>query len=156
MIKSDIILLANLGVANITNHSLDPAHAYKVVKFRKAVKSAIEELSKDEDALRKDAGIEDAQAFDEELAKLRTIQNPDKAEKDRLAEMEAKLKRFVELRVALLDEEVSLDCKAMPYAEWHKLQNENKDRELNGRKEDILSGYVEDILEGVLWETPAE
>jgi hypothetical protein len=70
--------------------------------------------------------------------------------------MEAALKRFIDLRTQMMDEEVTLDCKTLPYTEWHKLQNENKDKDVNGRKTDVLSGYVEDLLEGVLWTAPEE
>ena len=154
MKKSDLLFLAQIGVQNITNHSLDPAHAYKVVKFRKELNAALEALGKDEEALRKDAGIEDAQAFDDELKALRDNNERTEEQNKKLDEMEAQLKRFVDLRVEMLKEDAVIDCKAMPYAEWHKLQNENK--EFGPQKLDILSGYVEDILEGVLWAAPEE
>lgn len=156
MKKQDVIVLANLGVANATNHTLSVEHAYKVVKFRKALQSTLEAIGKDEEAIRKDAGIEDAQAFDKELAELRENKKRTKEQQKKLDEMEAKLKRFVELRGEMFKEEVDLGCKALPYAEWHKLQNENKEVEINGRKVDLLSGYAEDLLEGVLWEAPKE
>lgn len=150
MKKQTIIVLANAGIAAMTNHSLAPEHAYKVVKFRKALNAALEGIGKDEETIRKDAGIDDPQAFDKELKELReTNANP-----KRLEEMEAQLKRFNELRMEMLKEEVELDCKTLPYAEWHKLQNENK--EVGDKKVDLLSGYVEDVLEGVLWEAPKE
>jgi hypothetical protein len=154
MKKSDLLTLARIGVQNITNHSLDPAHAYKVVKFRKELNAALEALGKDEEALRKDAGIEDAAAFDDELKALRDNNERTEEQNKRLEEMEAQLKRFIDLRVEMLKEEAVIDCKTMPYAEWHKLQNEN--REFGPQKLDILSGYVEDILEGVLWAAPEE
>jgi len=154
MKKRDIILLANLGVTNITNHDLEPANAYKVVKFRKELNAALEALGKDEEALRKDAGIEDAQAFDDELKALRDNNERTEEQNKRLEEMEAQLKRFVDLRAEWLNEDVVLACNTMPYAEWHKLQNENK--EFGPQKLDILSGYVEDTLEGVLWAAPEE
>lgn len=70
--------------------------------------------------------------------------------------MEGILKRFIELRAELLNEEATLDCKTMPYDEWHKLQVENADKEMNGKKVDLLPAYVEDALEGVLWVAPEE
>ena len=154
MKKSDIIILAKIGVQYITNHSLDPAHAYKVVKFRKELTAALEAIGKEEEALRKDAGIEDAKAFDDELKALRDNKGRNEEQNKKLDEMEAKLKRFIDLQAEMQKEEVELACKAMPYAEWHKLQNENK--EFGQQKIDILSGYVEDMLEGVLWEAPEE
>lgn len=152
MKKQTIIMLANAGVQSITNHTLDASQAYKVVKFRKAFNAALESLSKDEEALRKDAGIEDPQAFDKELQELRES----KSDAKRLEEMEGILKRFIELRAELLNEEVTLDCKTMPYDEWHKLQVENSEKEMNGKKVDLLPAYVEDALEGVLWVAPEE
>ncbi len=152
MKKQTIIMLANAGVQSITNHTLDASQAYKVVKFRKELVAALESLSKDEEALRKDAGIEDPQAFDKELQELRES----KSDAKRLEEMEGILKRFIELRAELLNEEVTLDCKTMPYDEWHKLQVENSEKEMNGKKVDLLPAFVEDALEGVLWVAPEE
>lgn len=152
MKKQTIIVLANAGIAAMTNHSLAPEHAYKVVKFRKALNAALEAIGKDEETIRKDAGIDDPQAFDKELMELRES----KSDPKRLEEMEAQLKRFNELRMEMLKEEVTLDCKALPYAEWHKLQVENSEKEMNGKKVDLLPAYVEDALEGVLWVAPEE
>lgn len=156
MKKRDIILLANLGVTNITNHDLEPANAYKVVKFRKAINSNFESISKEVEAIRKDVGIEDGKAFDDELLELRAVRNRSEEQAKRLDEMEATLKRFSDLLEELNNEDVDLGIKAMPYDVWHKLQDENKDKELGGTKRDLLSGYVEDILEGVLWAAPAD
>ncbi len=156
MKKSDIIILSNFGVGLITNHNIPVEHAYKVVKFRKALTSALESIGKDEEALRKDTGIEDAKAFDDELKNLREKISRTDEEQARLDEMEAQLKRFVELRNEMLNEDVDLNIKTMPYEAWHALQKENCEREINGKKADILSGYVEDLLEGVLWEAPEE
>lgn len=150
MKKSEIILLVNAGVQAITNHDLSTEHAYKVVKFRKAINNAYEAIAKDEETLRKDAGIEDPQAFDKELKELRES----KADEKRLAELEAQLKRFLELRNEMIKEDVNLDTKTMPYEAWHTLQNENK--AVGEPKRDLLSGFVEDLLEGILWEAPEE
>lgn len=156
MKKGELIFLVNSGVQIITNHELEPAHAYKVVKFRKAVAKAFDALAKDEEAIRTDAGIPDAAAFDKELKELREAEYRTEVQQARLDEMEAAIKRFLDLRSELMDEELALDCKALPYEEWHKLQNENKNKEINGVKVDILSGYVEDILEDILWIAPKE
>lgn len=148
MKKIEIISLAHAGVLAITNHDLSPEHAYKVVKFRKALNAAYEAIGKDEEAIRKDAGIEDPQTFDKELKELRES----KSNPERLEELEGQLKRFFELRAQMLNEDITLDCKALPYAEWHKLQNENK--AAGADKRDLLSGWVEDVLEGCLWMAP--
>lgn len=70
--------------------------------------------------------------------------------------MEAKVKRYNEMNLELLKEEVTLDCKAMPYEDWRKLQVENSEKEMNGKKVDLLPAFVEDALEGVLWVAPEE
>lgn len=156
MKKSDAILLVNLGILNATNHTLSVEHAYKVVKFRKALNAALEDISKEEEALRKDAGIEDAEAFDGKLAELRKAESPTKEQKKELEGLENQLRRFVDLRNEMLKQELPLDVKAMPYEEWRKLQAENKEKDFNGAKRDLFSGYAEDVLEGVLWTAPEE
>ena len=81
MKKIEIISLANAGVQAITNHDLSPEHAYKVVKFRKALNAAYEAIGKDEEEIRKDAGIENPKAFDDELKILRESKsNPERRE----------------------------------------------------------------------------
>ena len=151
MKKQTLIVLANAGIQSMTNHSLDTAQAYKVVKFRKAFNAALDAIAEDQKALLKEAGIEDSVAFNQEMDELRKA-NRTPEQDAKLKEMEAKVKRYNEMNLELLKEEVTLDCKALPYEEWHKLQNENK--EVGDKKVDLLSGYVEDVLEGVLWVAP--
>lgn len=153
MKKQTIIMLANAGVQSITNHTLDASQAYKVVKFRKAFNAALDSISEDEKGLLKEAGIEDAPSFNKELDELRKA-NRTPEQEDKYKEMTEKVKRYNELHAEMFQEEVTLDCKALPYEEWHKLQNENK--EVGDKKIDLLAGWVEDMLEGVLWEAPKE
>lgn len=165
MKKVDILNLLNLGFGQVTNHSLPVEHAYKVVKMRKALSNAFEAIQKDEEAIRKDAGIENPEEFDKELKTLREKAKPyiDKGAEipseigGPLMEKEATLSRFLALRSEMLNEDIILEgVKAMPYEAWHELQKENAEKEFNGKKLDLLSGYVEDTLEGVLWEAPEE
>ena len=156
MKRFNFLNLSNAGCLLITNHDLTPAHAYKVVKFRKALGAALKDIDRDLEGIRKDVGIEDAAAFDKELFELRDRKERTPEEETRLAGMEVKLRRFLDLRGEMLDEEAELDCKALPYEEWHRLQNENRAVEVNGQPRDVLSGYVEDALEGVLWAPPEE
>lgn len=151
MKKQTLIVLANAGIQSITNHTLDAAQAYKVVKFRKSFNAALDAIAEDEKALLKEAGIEDASAFNKELEDLRKADRTPEQEK-KYNEMTEKVKRYNELHAEMLQEEMTIDCKALPYAEWHKLQNENK--EMGERKLDLLSGWVEDVLEGCLWTAP--
>lgn len=153
MKKQTIIMLANAGVQSITNHTLDAAQAYKVVKFRKAFNAALEAIGEDEKALLKEAGIDDAPSFNKELDELRKA-NRTPEQEDKYKEMTEKVKRYNELHAEMLQEEASIDCKALPYEEWHKLQNENK--EVGDKKVDLLAGWVEDMLEGCLWVAPEE
>lgn len=153
MKKQTLIVLANAGIQSMTNHSLDTAQAYKVVKFRKAFNAALDAIAEDQKALLKEAGIEDSVAFNQEMDELRKA-NRTPEQEAKLKEMEAKVKRYNEMNLELLKEEVTLDCKALPYEEWHKLQNENK--EVGDKKIDLLAGWVEDMLEGCLWTAPEE
>lgn len=154
MKKQTLIVLANAGIQSMTNHSLDTAQAYKVVKFRKAFNAAIDAIAEDQKALLKESGIgEDTQSFNKEMDELRKA-NRTPEQEAKLKEMEAQLKRYNEMNLELLKEEVTLDCKAMPYEDWRKLQNENK--EVGDKKVDLLSGYVEDVLEGILWTAPED
>lgn len=142
----DIITLANAGILAITANDLDAAHAYKVLKFKKAVKKAFESIMESEREILKEAGIEDAAAFDKERKELiESGSNP-----KRLEEMNKQLSRVLELRSNLYKEDVELDCKTIPFEQFHALQCENKDLE---RKP--LNAF-EDLLEGVLWEAPNE
>lgn len=165
MKKIAVINLLNLGFGQVTNHTLPVEHAYKVVKMRKALATAFEAIQKDEEAIRKDAGIENPEEFDKELKALREKAKP-YIDKDAeipseiggpLMEKEATLSRFLALRSEMLDEDITLDgVKAMPYDAWHSLQKENAEKEFNGKKVDILSGYAEDTLEGILWTAPED
>lgn len=140
----DILNLTNAGILAITANDLDAAHAYKVLKFKKAVKKAFEGIMESEREILKEAGIEDAVAFDKERKEL-TVSASDKK---RLEELNKQLSRVLELRDNLYKEEVELDCKTIPFEQFHALQQENKDLE---RKP--LNAF-EDLLEGVLWEAP--
>ena len=156
MKKKEILFLINSGVQSVTNHDLTATEAYKVVKFRKALNSAFEAIGEDEKAIAKDCDIEDLDAFFKEFNELQLKKDPSKDEKERLNGMAEKNKRFQELEKQILEEDVTLECKTLSYDDWHKLQNENRDKEVLGRKVDVLSGRVEDLLEGILWAAPEE
>lgn len=151
-----IIALANAGVSASTNHTLSPAHGYKAFRFRKAVADAMSKIQSDEMELLTDCGISDAVAFDARLEELRSMERNQEQEQE-LKELTDKLTRFVAMRNALYNADVELHgVIPMPYEEWFKLQNENRDKDFNGRVVDIFSGAVEDMLEGVLWSAPEE
>lgn len=143
----DILKLANTGVFLISANTLDAAHAYKVIKFKGAVRKIVEAIDEEQKAIAKEAGIEDTAAFDRERAELRkTNSNP-----ERLAELDKQLGRFIELRENFYKEPVELEgVKTIPYEQFFALQKENKD--LEGKP---LEAYA-DLLEGVLWAAPEE
>lgn len=143
----DILNLANTGVFLISANTLDAAHAYKVIKFKGAVRKVAEAVDEEQKAIAKEAGIEDTATFDKERAELRkTNSNP-----ERLAELDKQLARFIELRENFYKEPVKLEgVKTIPYEQFFALQKENKD--LEGKP---LEAYA-DLLEGVLWVAPEE
>lgn len=143
----DIIGLVNGGALAITANELGAEHAYKVLKFKKAVKKAFEAYLDAEKDILKESGIENPEAFDAERKKLAASgANP-----KRLAELNKAFARFSALRSNLYKDEAHLEeVKAMPYAAFHELQKENKN--LAGKP---LNTF-EDILEGVLWTAPEE
>lgn len=138
----DILNIANAGVFSISANTLDAARAYKVIKFKSAVRKAAIAIDEDQRELAKEAGIEDPAAFDKERAELSRT----KADPDRLEKLNAQFERLLELRNKFYDEEVKLDgVKTIPYEQFFNLQKENKD--LPGKPLDVYA----DLLEGILW-----
>lgn len=156
MKKQDVVILVSKGVTHATNHTLPVEHAYKVVKFKRELSLKLDAICEEEDAIRRDVGIKDPKEFDERLGELRKKSSLTEAEAAELKDMEEKLARFKELRKVMLQGDVTLDVKKMPYDAWHALQCENANCEIDGEKVDLFSGYAEDVLEGVLWEAPKE
>lgn len=153
MKNSDVVYLVNSGVQLTTGHSLSNASAYKAFKFRKVISSILNSVSEGEKGLLTEVGIDDASKFDERLAVLRATEKPTEEEVKELETMQAQLEKYSGLRDQLYSEEADLSSvKAMNYDDWRKLQNENKEVEVNGVKKDVFSGKVEELLEGVLWE----
>lgn len=143
----DILNLANAGVFSVSANSLDAAHAYKVIKFKSAVRKAAAAIDEAQKELTKEAGIEDPQAFDKERSEL--IKS--KANPERLAELNAQFGRLMELRDKFYNDDVELEgVKTIPYDQFFALQKENKDLEHKP-----LDAFA-DLLEGVLWEAPKE
>lgn len=159
MNKADIINLVHAGVPGITNLTLDGKHAYKVLKFRRALLAVHGQIRDEFSDIFKEAGIEDPQAFDKELAELREKAKPyTDADKEipaeiggRLMNAEATFARYKALEGEMLKDEVKLDCVPMPYEDFHALQKENEKT-----CPAIAHGYVEDVLEGVLWTAPED
>ena len=143
----DILNLANAGVFSVSANTLDAAHAYKVVKFKSAVRKAAVAIDEQQKELTKEAGIEDPQAFDKERAEL----VKSKANPERLEQLNVQFKRLLELREKFYNDDVELEgVKTIPYEQFHLVQQENKDL-----KSKPLNAF-EDLLEGVLWAAPEE
>jgi hypothetical protein len=151
MNKENIINLVNAGVPGITNLTLSGKHAYKVLKFRRAILAVHGQICDEFSAIFKEAGIEDPQAFDKERNELRTISSRTAEQEARLAELDKTFVRYKELEEEMLKEEVKLDCVPMPYEDFHALQKENEKT-----CPALAHGYIEDVLEGVLWTAPEE
>lgn len=151
MNKADIINLVNAGVPGITNLTLDGKHAYKVLKFRRALLAAYQPIGDEYDAIRKEAGIEDPQAFDKERDELHAIVSRTAEQEKRMTELDKTFARYKELEHELLTEGVKLDCVPMPYEDFHALQKENEKT-----CPALTHGYIEDVLEGVLWVAPED
>lgn len=142
----DILNLQHFGVLAITANDLDAAHAYKVIGFKRAVKKAFDNIVEAEKEILKEVKIEDPQAFDKERDELKKSGSNPK----RLAELDKTFDRYNELRKKLYEEDAKLDCKTMPYEQFHVLQHENK-----GMKPQTLNIF-EEVLEGVLWAAQEE
>lgn len=155
MQKRIILALAQSGINGITAHTLPAAQAYKIVKFRSALNKAYEGIRESQQALLKDAGIENVDDFNKEFQELKAVSDPTAEQTERIKDMEAKDRRFGELYNELLNEDATLEgVKPMPYEDWHKLQIENAEK--GEKKPDLLPAWVEDALEGILWEAPKE
>ena len=152
----DIIALANCGVLSITAHDIPAAHAYKVLKFKRAVKASMAAFQDAERAIFHDCGVSDVAGFNARLNELREKQRSED-ENAELHSMEKKIQEIQGLQNELREEDITLaGVKTMPYDVWHDLQNENKSVEISGKTIDVLSGDVEEVLEGVLWDSPEE
>lgn len=128
-VKNNIIVsLANAGAMELTATTLPVEDAYKIVKFRRAIKKAFDEIAE-----REKEGIKD---FNLEVLKDGKVNG--KGED---------IKKFIEFQKALYDDESELDCKTISYESWHMLQTENKG---------LQNAFIEDPLEGIFWETPNE
>ena len=97
MKKGDIFNLVNSGILDITANLLDAAHAYKVVKFKRAIKNAFNGIVEAEKDMLAEVKIADADAFDKEMDALKKSgEDPEK-----LSDMEARLKRDFPYRKSL-------------------------------------------------------
>lgn len=166
-----IMALAGSGIDNTTNHDIPVKDAYKAFRFRGAVKKAAAEIEKKREELVKEAGIEDGNEFDAKLKELRAVAEPTEEQKNELAELEGKFRKFQDLWKELMDDETELDgVKTMSYESFHALSKENRNTRVSvptGEKGkdglpkfaiafvDVFDQFAGD-LEGILWYAPKD
>lgn len=164
-IKNQIIKnLVENGLEQTTDHTLDYKHAYKVYNFRHEVLKASKTIDEKRQELVKAAGIEDAQKFDERRKELNAKKELTKAEQKELDEMNEKMVKFSDLYSELLKDESDLNVKTIPFEEYHKLANENKQTAVqipgrDGKPQTIFVDFFmafRDILKDILWAAPED
>lgn len=171
-IKNHLILaLSGNGLENTTNHDVPVKDAYKAFRFKDAIMKAAAEIEKKREGLVKEAGIEDGSEFDAKLKELRSVAEPTEEQKNELAELEGKLRKFQDLWKELMDDETELDgVKTMSYESFHALSKENRNTRVSvptGEKGkdgspkfatvfvDVFDMFAGD-LEGILWTAPED
>ena len=151
----DIISMVQSGTLGITGFDLDAANSYKVFKFRNALQKAFKKIQELEESMLKDFGITDPNGLDARVKELRGKNTLTEEEKTELDELQAKIKKFNETRMEMLNEDAVLEnVKTMPYEQWYKLRKENHPSDPN--TPDPLNNYIEGLLEGILWVAPEE
>ena len=152
MKNREIAELVDGGFSAITTYSLNATDAYRVYKLKKAILEAAMNINTSEQNFLDESGIKDTMAFNQRLLELKR-----QGDSEERQEAEAKLKRYNEMRLAMMEDEADIaGDKLIRYESWRKLQEENKNKKFNGRDVDILSGRAEMLLEGVLWAPPEE
>lgn len=147
----DIRAMFEGGMMGLSSRSLDLAHAYKVVSFKTKLKNAYHEFNDRKEQLAKEAGIEDGNEFAKRMNELAAKNQRTESEEQEFKEMIAKNEKFNGLFDKLLEDYIDIEPKVMPYEEWRKLQEENK--ELKFGKFEMLAQF-ETALEGILWKAP--
>lgn len=149
MKNSEILILVNNGILAAKYATIDGAHAYKMFKFRKEISKALTAFTESYKELLKSNDIEDIDAFNKRIEELRAIEKPTKEEEAELKASLEKLDKVEEMFKSLLEDDVTLDCKPMPFSEYHKLWLENRPKD--GKMSLFEYENVIDMLEGVLW-----
>lgn len=155
MKKLDIFNLVSGGILQITNYDLEPAHAYKVTKFRTAVNKALDDIKNAEKDILNGLGIADPVEVDKKIYDLKSKNPLTEEEQQELEHLQSLVKKFNETRRQMLEEEVTLEnVKTLPFEQWHALRKENRPKDANSY--DPLNNYAEELLEGVLWKAPED
>lgn len=147
----DIQAMFEGGMMGISSRTLDSAHAYKVASFKTKLKNAYQEFNDRKEQLAKEAGIEDGNKFVRRMNELAAKNQRTEAEEQEFKDVVSKNEEFNGLFDKLLEDRIDIEPKVMPYEEWRKLQEENK--ELKFGKFEMLARF-ETALEGILWKAP--
>ena len=91
--------------------------------------------------------------FARRLNELAAKNQRTEAEEQEFKELIVKNEKFDGLFNKLLEDCIDIEPKVMPYEEWRKLQEENK--ELKFSKFELLAQF-ENALEGILWKAPED
>ena len=110
-------------------NTLGVEHAYKVIKMKSAIRKTAQTIIDQREAIVKEY------LTDEERQKLGT---PDGEQ------LKEKVEKASQCIANLLSEETDIECKSLPFAEWHKFCAENS----------LKLGALELELEGIFWEAP--
>lgn len=150
--------LVDNGLENTTDHDLSAAHAYKVFKFRDEVAKANKEVDEKRVKLVKDI-IGDGGEFEKKRDELSKLAERTEEQQKELDGLNAKLTKFNELYVELMNDESELNVKTIPFEEYHLLARENKKTPvMTGGKEAYIDFFTvfRSVLKGILWEEPVE
>lgn len=129
MKNSIIVALAEGPFMQASANTLGVEHAYKVIKMKSTIRKAAQTIIEQREAIVKEY------LTDEERQKLGT---PDGEQ------LREKVEKASQCVANLLNEETDINCKPLPFAEWHKFCAENS----------LKLGALELELEGTLWEAP--
>lgn len=159
----DIVTLANVGLVKATSHTLSPMSAYILTRFKAEVDRLAKDYAERYNALPKEVGIEDTEAFDARQKELKEKKKRTQEEEKEWGEMMDKLVKLQGMRNALSNDNAEINIKPMPWEEWFKLKQENKDltvsiyddkgNEIDKRE---LFDFIELVGEGVIWTAPIE
>ena len=141
MTNRDLMSLS--AILNLEYSGVEPAHSYKIYKTLRSLRDAIKALEEQRaDLVRhhvSDDELRKAQAY--EQAKDKTAEGLISAAE--YAQTLEKLQTAQTEVNELLEDEVSLDVRPVPYTVYFSLKKDNKD---------ALRPNVDMLLEGVMWQ----
>jgi len=159
----DIVTLANVGLVKATSHTLSPMGAYTLTRFKAEVDRLAREYAERYNMLPKEVGIEDTEAFDARQKELKEKKKRTADEEKEFGEMMDKLVKLQGMRNALSNDFAEINVRPMPWEEWFKLKQENKELTVsiydeNGNEIDKreLFDFIELVGENILWVAPIE